>query len=60
MSDPNLSLERARRPDDYESYDEKVKRLAKRAQYDKYARYRADVLPPGITLAKDARDDVYS
>eukprot|EP00965_Chrysotila_dentata_P185571 6126887-Pleurochrysis_carterae.AAC.1 len=60
MSDPKLSLERARRPADYESHDEKMKRLAKRARYNQYARYRADVLPPGVTLAKHARDDEYS
>eukprot|EP00965_Chrysotila_dentata_P072479 2394469-Pleurochrysis_carterae.AAC.1 len=60
MSDLKLSLERARRPTDYESHDEKMTRLAKRAKYDKYARYRAGALPPGVTLAKHARDDEYS
>eukprot|EP00965_Chrysotila_dentata_P146647 4843036-Pleurochrysis_carterae.AAC.1 len=48
MSDPKLSLERARRPTDYESHDDKMMRLAKRAKYDKYARYRADTLPPAL------------
>eukprot|EP00965_Chrysotila_dentata_P144582 4775750-Pleurochrysis_carterae.AAC.1 len=60
MSNTDLSRARARRPADYDSYDEKVKRLAKRARYDQYARYRSDVLPSGVPLAKYARDDVYS
>eukprot|EP00965_Chrysotila_dentata_P044541 1480648-Pleurochrysis_carterae.AAC.1 len=60
MSDPDLSRSRARRPIDFESYDAKVKRLAKRASYDHYARYSSDVLPQGVSLAKHARDDVYS
>eukprot|EP00965_Chrysotila_dentata_P185887 6136735-Pleurochrysis_carterae.AAC.1 len=60
MRNPDLSRARSRRHADYEPHYKKVKRLAKRACYDQYARYRSDVHPAGVTLAKYARDDVYS
>eukprot|EP00965_Chrysotila_dentata_P028027 931921-Pleurochrysis_carterae.AAC.2 len=60
MKDPKLSRARARRPPHDESFRTQCKRLVARAQYDGYARYRADTRPRGVSLSAYACDDAYS